>query len=182
MIWFARIRSSFNYVQWLTNYSDASESPRNSSKEDQIKQGYGLSKISRLPRDYGRFELGSRWLGNKLTIGGIMRYYGKSTRATTEEEFVDGTTGANTYSSHQMGRRAIKKTESINRQPLIFDFYANYEPKKNLILRFDIQNAFNKRYIDLLDATNDATNIFNNFAFRSTLWKTSWSLAGAPAA
>ena len=83
--------------------------PRNSSKEDQIKQGYGLSKISRLPRDYGRFELGSRWLGNKLTVGGIMRYYGKSTRATTEEEFVDGTTGANTYSSHQMGRRVIKK-------------------------------------------------------------------------
>ena len=114
------------------------------------------SKISRLPRDYGRFELGSRWLGNKLTIGGIMRYYGKSTRATTEEEFVDGTTGANTYSSHQMGRRVIKKTESINRQPMIFDFYANYEPKKNLILRFDIQNAFNKRYIDPLDAANDA--------------------------
>ena len=85
-----------------------------------------------------------------------MRYYGKSTRATTEEEFVDGTTGANTYSSHQMGRRTIKKTESINRQPLIFDFYANYEPKKNLILRFDIQNAFNKRYIDPLDAANDA--------------------------
>ena len=95
-----------------TNYSDASESPRNSSKEDQIKQGYGLSKISRLPRDYGRFELGSRWLGNKLTIGGIMRYYGKSTRATTEEEFVDGTTGANTYSSHQMGRRVIKKQKA----------------------------------------------------------------------
>ena len=39
---------------------------------------------------------------------------------------------------------------------MIFDFYANYEPKKNLILRFDIQNAFNKRYIDPLDAANDA--------------------------
>ena len=39
---------------------------------------------------------------------------------------------------------------------VFFDFYANYEPKKNLILRFDIQNAFNKRYIDPLDAANDA--------------------------
>ncbi|MGN6902401.1 hypothetical protein ACTHT7_20655, partial [Neisseria sp. P0017.S010] len=83
-------------------------SPRNSSKEDQINPGYGLSKLSRLPRDYGRFELGSRWLGNKLTIGGIMRYYGKSTRATTEEEFVDGTTGDNTYSSWKTGGRIIK--------------------------------------------------------------------------
>ena len=70
------------------------------------------NKISRLPRDYGRFELGSRWLGNKMTIGGIMRYYGKSTRATTEEEFVDGTTGANTYSSHQMGRRGDQKQKA----------------------------------------------------------------------
>ena len=129
---FTTLSYAYQKTNQPTNYSDASESPRNSSKEDQIKQGYGLSKISRLPRDYGRFELGSRWLSNKLTIGGIMRYYGKSTRATTEEEFVDGTTGANTYSSHQMGRRAIKKTESINRQPLIFDFYANYEPKKTL--------------------------------------------------
>ena len=153
---FTTLSYAYQKTNQPTNYSDASESPRNSSKEDQIKQGYGLSKISRLPRDYGRFELGSRWLGNKLTIGGIMRYYGKSTRATTEEEFVDGTTGANTYSSHQMGRRVIKKTESINRQPMIFDFYANYEPKKNLILRFDIQNAFNKRYVDPLDAANDA--------------------------
>ncbi len=106
---FTTLSYAYQRTNQPTNYSDASESPRNSSKEDQIKQGYGLSKISRLPRDYGRFELGSRWLGNKLTIGGIMRYYGKSTRATTEEEFVDGTTGANTYSSHQMGRRVIKK-------------------------------------------------------------------------
>ena len=81
-------------------------------KKTKSNKGYGLSKISRLPRDYGRFELGSRWLGNKLTIGGVMRYYGKSTRATTEEEFVDGTTGANTYSSHQMGRRVIKKQKA----------------------------------------------------------------------
>ena len=48
---FSTLSYAYQKTNQPTNYSDASESPRNSSKEDQIKQGYGLSKISRLPRD-----------------------------------------------------------------------------------------------------------------------------------
>ena len=153
---FTTLSYAYQKTNQPTNYSDASESPNNQSKEDQLKQGYGLSRVSRLPRDYGRFELGSRWLNNKLTVGGIMRYYGKSTRATIEEEYIDGTSGKNTKSTHEIGKRSIKKTETIKRQPFVFDFYTTYEPKKNFVLRFDVQNAFNKRYIDPLDAANDA--------------------------
>lgn len=52
-----------------------------------------MSRVSALPRDYGRLEVGTRWLGNKLTLGGAMRYFGKSIRATAEERYIDGTTG-----------------------------------------------------------------------------------------
>ncbi|SUA21090.1 TonB-dependent receptor protein [Neisseria gonorrhoeae] len=114
-----------------------------------------MSRVSALPRDYGRLEVGTRWLGNKLTLGGAMRYFGKSIRATAEERYIDGTTGGNTSNVRQLGKRSIKQTETLARQPLIFDFYAAYEPKKTLFPRRS-QNLFDRRYIDPLDAGNDA--------------------------
>ncbi|BAS47862.1 heme utilization protein [Aggregatibacter actinomycetemcomitans NUM4039] len=39
---------------------------------------------------------------------------------------------------------------------MVVDFYVAYEPIENLVIRADIQNAFDKRYIDPLDAANDA--------------------------
>lgn len=153
---FTNLSYAYQKSNQPTNYSDASESPNNLSKTDQIKQGYGLSKVSALPRDYGRFEFGTRWLDDKLTIGSTMRYFGKSVRANTEERYIDGTNAGNTRSYHETGKRIIKQTETIRRQPLIFDFYASYAPKKNLVFRAEVQNAFNRRYIDPLDAGNDA--------------------------
>lgn len=153
---FTALSYSYQKTDQPTNYSDASESPLNSSKKDQIKQGYGLSKISMLPRDYGRFEVGTRWFDSKLTLGGVVKYYGKSKRATTEERYIDGTDARNSYNAHERGKRVIKETETIQKQPLIIDFYIAYEPIKDLIVRADLQNAFNKRYVDPLDAGNDS--------------------------
>lgn len=153
---FTTLSYAYQKTDQPTNFSDASESPLNSSKKDQIRQGYGLSKISMLPRDYGRWEIGSRWFDNKLTVGSAVRYYGKSKRATTEEEYIDGTTVGNTADSHDAGKRIIKKTETLKKQPLILDFYIAYEPIKDLVIRMDVQNLLNKRYVDPLDAGNDA--------------------------
>ena len=44
----------------------------------------------------------------------------------------------------------------LKRQPLVHDFYVAYEPMKDLVMRLDVQNAFDKLYIDPLDANNDA--------------------------
>ncbi|QPQ80252.1 TonB-dependent receptor domain-containing protein [Aggregatibacter actinomycetemcomitans] len=153
---FTNLSYAYQKTNQPTNYSDASESPNNASKQDQIKQGYGLTKISMLPRDYGRLEIGSRWFDRKLTIGSAVRYYGKSKRATTEERYIDGTKPGNTADPHNIGKRVIKETETIDKQPLVVDFYVAYEPVENLVIRADIQNAFDKRYIDPLDAANDA--------------------------
>ena len=39
---------------------------------------------------------------------------------------------------------------------MIFDLYVSYEPIENLVLKTEIQNLFDKKYIDPLDAGNDA--------------------------
>ena len=151
---FTNLSYAYQRTNQPTNYSDASPRPNNASKEDILKQGYGLTRISALPRDYGRLELGSRWFDRKLTVGGAVRYYGESKRASIEEKYIDGTT----FEKNALRRHhhAIKETETIEKQPLIFDLYVSYEPIENLILKTEIQNLFDKKYIDPLDAGNDA--------------------------
>lgn len=87
---FANLSYAYQRTNQPTNYADASSRPYNASKEDILKQGYGLSRITMLPKDYGRLELGTRWFDQKLTLGLAARYYGKSKRATIEEEYING--------------------------------------------------------------------------------------------
>ncbi|WP_112089430.1 TonB-dependent receptor domain-containing protein [Haemophilus influenzae] len=154
---FANFSYAYQRTNQPTNYADASPRPNNASKEDILKQGYGLSRVSMLPKDYGRLELGTRWFDQKLTLGMAARYYGKSKRATIEEEYINGshfelktTKGRNYY--------AVKKTEDIKKQPIILDLHVSYEPIKDLIIKAEVQNLLDKRYVDPLDAGNDAAS------------------------
>ncbi|KAL1032649.1 TonB-dependent receptor domain-containing protein [Haemophilus influenzae] len=154
---FANLSYAYQRTNQPTNYADASPRPNNASKEDILKQGYGLSRVSMLPKDYGRLELGTRWFDQKLTLGLAARYYGKSKRATIEEEYINGsrfelktTKGRNYY--------AVKKTEEIKKQPVILDLHVSYEPIKDLIIKAEVQNLLDKRYVDPLDAGNDAAS------------------------
>lgn len=154
---FANVSYAYQRTNQPTNYADASPRPNNASKEDILKQGYGLSRVSMLPKDYGRLELGTRWFDQKLTLGLAARYYGKSKRATIEEEYINGshfeknTSGSRTY-------YAVKKTEEIKKQPIILDLHVSYEPIKDLIIKAEVQNLLDKRYVDPLDAGNDAAS------------------------
>ena len=154
---FANLSYAYQRTNQPTNYADASPRPNNASNEDILKQGYGLSRITMLPKDYGRLELGSRWFDQKLTLGIAARYYGKSKRATTQEEYINGshfelnTAGDRTY-------YAVKKTEEIEKQPIILDLHVSYEPIKDLIIKAEVQNLLDKRYVDPLDAGNDAAS------------------------
>ena len=154
---FANLSYAYQRTNQPTNYADASPRPINSSKEDILKQGYGLSRITMLPKDYGRLELGTRWFDQKLTLGIAARYYGKSKRATTQEEYINGSR----YEENTAGDRiyyAIKKTEDIEKQPIILDLHVSYEPIKDLIIKAEVQNLLDKRYVDPLDAGNDAAS------------------------
>ena len=154
---FANLSYAYQRTNQPTNYADANPRPTNSSKEDILKQGYGLSRITMLPKDYGRLELGTRWFDQKLTLGIAARYYGKSKRATIEEEYINGSR----YEENTAGDRiyyAIKKTEDIEKQPIILDLHVSYEPIKDLIIKAEVQNLLDKRYVDPLDAGNDAAS------------------------
>ncbi|HHF3795050.1 TPA: TonB-dependent receptor [Haemophilus influenzae] len=154
---FANLSYAYQRTNQPTNYADASPRPNNSSKEDILKQGYGLSRVSMLPKDYGRLELGTRWFDQKLTLGMAARYYGKSKRATIEEEYINGSR----YEKYTAGERtyyAVKKTEEIKKQPIILDLHVSYEPIKDLIIKAEVQNLLDKRYVDPLDAGNDAAS------------------------
>lgn len=154
---FANVSYAYQRTNQPTNYADASPRPNNASKEDILKQGYGLSRITMLPKDYGRLELGTRWFDQKLTLGIAARYYGKSKRATTQEEYINGSR----YEKNTTKDRiyyAIKKTEDIKKQPIILDLHVSYEPIKDLIIKAEVQNLLDKRYVDPLDAGNDAAS------------------------
>lgn len=154
---FANVSYAYQRTNQPTNYADASPRPNNASKEDILKQGYGLSRVSMLPKDYGRLELGTRWFDKKLTLGMAARYYGKSKRATIEEEYINGSH----FEKNARGNRnyyAIKKTEEIKKQPIILDLHVSYEPIKDLIIKAEVQNLLDKRYVDPLDAGNDAAS------------------------
>lgn len=154
---FANFSYAYQRTNQPTNYADASSRPRNASKEEILKQGYGLSRITMLPKDYGRLELGTRWFDQKLTLGIAARYYGKSKRATTQEEYINGSR----YEENTTNDRiyyAIKKTEDIKKQPIILDLHVSYEPIKDLIIKAEVQNLLDKRYVDPLDAGNDAAS------------------------
>lgn len=154
---FANVSYAYQRTNQPTNYADASPRLNNASKEDILKQGYGLSRVSMLPKDYGRLELGTRWFDQKLTLGLAARYYGKSKRATIEEEYINGSH----YEKNTSGQRtyyAVKKTEEIKKQPIILDLHVSYEPIKDLIIKAEVQNLLDKRYVDPLDAGNDAAS------------------------
>ena len=154
---FANLSYAYQRTNQPTNYADASPRPNNASKEDILKQGYGLSRVSMLPKDYGRLELGTRWFDQKLTLGLAARYYGKSKRATIEEEYINGS-HYKKYTSGDKTYYAVKKTEEIKKQPIILDLHVSYEPIKDLIIKAEVQNLLDKRYVDPLDAGNDAAS------------------------
>lgn len=138
------------------SFTDASARVDSASNSEFNEQGFGASKISVLPRDYASLELGTRWFDQKMQIGGLMKYYGKSRRASGK--FINIL-----YPNSTIEKETLRRDEIVPKQPLIFDFYISYEPIKNLVIKGELQNAFNKKYIDPLDANNDSASqtIFN---------------------
>ncbi|HHF3496911.1 TPA: TonB-dependent receptor [Haemophilus influenzae] len=157
---FANVSYAYQRTNQPTNYADASPRAKNTSNKDILKQGYGLSRITMLPRDYGRLELGTRWFDQKLTLGLAARYYGKSKRASIKDECVKGVPCKiqGEKEKAEVVHNAIKKTEDIKKQPIILDLHVSYEPIKDLIIKAEVQNLLDKRYVDPLDAGNDAAS------------------------
>ena len=88
------------------------------------------------------------------------RYSWKSKRASIKDECVKGVPCKiqGTGEKAEVVHNAIKKTEDIKKQPIILDLHVSYEPIKDLIIKAEVQNLLDKRYVDPLDAGNDAAS------------------------
>lgn len=167
------------YARQKTNqpisFTDGSSRGAGASDSERLLQSFGASKISILPRDYGSLEVGARFFDRKLTVGTTAKYYGKSKRVLGQA--YDSKVKYNQASvKHVLERTRV--TQDIPKQPIIFDLQVSYEPIKNLVLKGEVQNVFDKRYMNPLDANNDSAsqsvynidlsdktiNVFNNFA------------------
>ena len=133
------------------------------TRNDFYSLGHGISKVTMLPKDYGSLDTGVRLIHERLTIGTRAKYFGESKRAIYE---------SNTFENKPLHRpectdstkcgneqKYVRWTEVIEKQPFIFDFYLSYEPIKNLTIKAEVQNAFDKQYIDPLDTNNDAASM-----------------------
>ena len=115
--------------------------------------GHGITRVSELPKDYGFLDTGFRFFGEKLTLGNKIKYYGPSKKAVYKDE-------DNRYITPENAKKPklIRYTETIEKQPLIYDMYVSYEPIKNLTIKAEVQNVFDKKYVDPLDSNNDAAS------------------------
>ncbi|HHE3492204.1 TPA: TonB-dependent receptor [Pasteurella multocida] len=154
------------------SFTDGSAKTGGASSTNRLLQGFGASKISVLPESYGSLEIGTRFFEGKLDMSATAKYYGKSKRVLKQPLAIKSGDEKDTV------KEQIRVTEDIPKQPIIVDLQISYEPIKNLVLKAEVQNVFDKRYINPLDANNDSAsqsvfnidlsdktiNVLNNFA------------------
>ncbi|MSN96124.1 TonB-dependent receptor [Campylobacter sp. FMV-PI01] len=95
----------------------------------------------------------------KLTIGTTAKYYGKSKRAKVAKAKGDAII-PDVYSSkfNNESKMRISETEELKAQPIIFDFYVIFRPNENFTIKAEIQNLFDKKYIDPLDSNSNSVS------------------------
>lgn len=122
----------------------------------------GQSQYSVLPKYYGNVDLGTRLFDKKLTFGTNIKYTGKATR-------IDPLFDGNGYEMSQ-NENVFRKyqTEELPKIPTIVDLYTIYKPIKGLTFKLEVQNVFNKDYMDALYMYNSSTGLVSGEA--DTSW------------
>lgn len=151
---YTNLAYSRQFTTQPTSFSDVSAGvvPPPSVRE-LFLTGHGITRVSELPKDYGFLDTGFRFFGEKLILGNKIKYYGPSKKAVYKDE-----ENLPIMPEHTRKQKFIRYTETIEKQPLIYDMYVSYEPIKNLTIKAEVQNVFDKKYIDPLDSNNDAAS------------------------
>lgn len=111
----------------------------------------GYTEITELPKTYATIDVGTRLYNEKLTVGMLAKYTGSASRVTVDAyNRIDTNNPDDWYPE-------LKK-EKLPDIPMIYDFYVILKPKDNLHFKFEIQNIFDKNYMDALNAFNGTTN------------------------
>ena len=102
---------------------------------------FAYSDLSDLPDSYATLDVGGRLFDEKLTIGSLVKFTGKSKRLSTE--------GIDTDTN------SVPK-ESMPDIPTVIDLYSTYQMTDNVLLRFSVQNVTNRDYSEALNRMNQS--------------------------
>lgn len=102
---------------------------------------FAYSDISDLPDYYATLDVGGRLFNQKLTIGSLIKFTGKSKRLSTE--------GISTDSN------SVPK-ESMPDIPTVVDLYSTWQMTDDVLLRFSVQNLTNRDYSEALNRMNQS--------------------------
>lgn len=110
----------------------------------------GQSQFAQLPEHYANLDIGIR-ADDKLTIGSIIKYTGKAKRIAPVGSLDDDP-------SNPDAMAPLKKTDDLPKIPTIVDLYIEYKLFKDFNIKAEVQNLFDKNYMDALYAYNTGDN------------------------
>lgn len=102
---------------------------------------FAYDDMSDLPDSYATIDVGGRLFDQKLAIGSLVKFTGKSKRLSAE--------GIETESN------TVPK-ENLPDIPTIIDLYSTYQMTDNVKLRFSVQNVTNRDYSEALNRMNQS--------------------------
>ena len=122
-------------VSWSKQHTDQPTSIASSISN------FAYEDMSDLPDSYATLDVGGRLFDQKLTVGSLVKFTGKSKRLSTE--------GIETESN------TVPK-EGMPNIPTIIDLYSTYQMTDNVLLRFSVQNVTNRDYSEALNRMNQS--------------------------
>ncbi|KGB01133.1 tonB dependent receptor family protein [Enterobacteriaceae bacterium ATCC 29904] len=102
---------------------------------------FAYSDMSDLPESYATLDIGGRLFDQKVTLGSLVKFTGKSKRLSTEGISSD------TNSVHK---------EKMPNIPTVIDLYSSWQMTDNVLLRFSVQNVTNRDYAEALNRMNQS--------------------------
>nr|WP_314417826.1 TonB-dependent receptor [uncultured Erwinia sp.] len=126
---------------------------------------FAYDDLADLPRRYITADLGVRLLDEKLTIGSLIKYTGRSKRL--DPNFWD----------HD--DVSIARKHSMPKIPTIIDLYSSYQVTDNLQLRLTVQNVQNRDYAEALNRMNqDLSTAGEGVSVNTTARGRTWVFGG----
>jgi hemoglobin/transferrin/lactoferrin receptor protein len=102
---------------------------------------FAYSDMSDLPDSYATLDVGGRLFNEKVTIGSLVKFTGKSKRLSTEGISTD--------------TNSVPK-EKMPDIPTVIDLYSSWQMTDNVLLRFSVQNVTNRDYAEALNRMNQS--------------------------
>ncbi|MGX5089000.1 TonB-dependent receptor domain-containing protein [Enterobacter sp. UPMP2052] len=125
---------------------------------------FAYDDMSDLPDYYATLDLGARFFDEKLVVGSLFKFTGKSKRLSTEGISIDSNT--------------VPK-ESMPNIPTIVDLYSSYQVTDNVLLRLGVQNVTNRDYSEALNRMNQSLdNAVEGASLNTTARGRTWIAGG----